>query len=284
MATASTVQTGQHEVSSLPGFMISKSFAVKMFLGVVWFMALPFVYHAFTNGLDFVVDGQSEHAVFQQAGAAGAFFLLAAHMVFGAAMNFLAPYQVYLGYTRTKKQWHRVIGFSSIAIAFFGASVGSLYWSMYYDENLSGPGFTGEGYNALVYQAGSMYGIVMFYVIFKVVQSLVNRDFARHKEWAIRLFMLAIGSYLFRCIQGYWMIGYAMNDGQPFMSENTMDFIESWGFYVIPLAVYELYLQLRKAGFYKKLPAYAPFVTSLAGITIISVGSISYVMTMLMRY
>ncbi len=275
-APANSTETGANvtTTSALPGFMTSKTFAVNFFLGSVFIFSLPFVHHAFMAGADFIADGQAEHPVFSQAGNITAFYLMAWHMVFGAMMNFISPYQVYLGLSRKKKAWHKYIGMSNIAIAFFGATVGSLYFSLYYDENV------GVGLQPYIYQPGAMYGVVMFYVIYKLIQTLVRRDFVAHKEWAIRLFILAIGSWLFRVTIGMYATGHTIGLGGILPGQTAFGIFNSWGFYVTPLVIYEVYLRLRRAGHYDNLPSYAPFVTSMIGSGILLVGSGMYVLMM----
>ncbi len=267
-ATSTNVAT-----STLPKFMTDKMFAINMFLVAVWVFSIPFVYHAFTNGLDFVSDSQSGHPAFNQPGNLTALHLLAWHMMFGAMMNFISPLQVHLGLTHKKKSWHKAIGVSTIAIAFFGASVGTLYFSLYYDSNM-----VGEGLPPFIYQPGTVYGVVMFYVIYKVIQSLVQRDFAVHKEWAIRLFILAIGSWLNRVMAGWWATTAVVAGESVLPSQMAMGIINSWGFYIIPLAIYEVYLRLGRAGSFKNLPAYAPFAASVVGSAILGIGSVVYVL------
>ncbi len=274
-----TIGSGGSTASSLPQFLTDKKFAINMFLLGAWLLSLPFVYHSIVAGGDFALDGEGAHPVFAQDGNRFAFYMMAWHMVFGAMMNFIAPYQVYLGLQHKRLSWHKYIGMSTIAIAFFGAFVGTLYFSLYYDANM-----VGDGLKPFIYQPGTIYGVVMFYVIYKVIQSLVQRDFKVHKEWAIRLFILAIGSWLNRVMAGWWG-ATAMVGGEDILpSQQVIGIINSWGFYIIPLAIYEVYLRLGRAGAYKKLPAYAPFVTSLVGVSVLAIGSATYVAMMYMRH
>ncbi len=274
MATASTLQHTSGQSSQLPSFMTSKEFAVNMFLVAVAILSIPFVYHAFMSGLDYVVDGAGEHGAFNRADDSRfpiALYLLAIHMMMGASMNILSPFQVYLGRTQKSKILHRWIGFSTIAIAFFGATAGTLYFSMAPDTN------AGDREHFLIFQAGTIYGVVMFYVTYKVVQTLMTRNYSAHKEWAIRLFMLAIGSWLFRVNIGVYATGNLVGL-QHILPPGGFGVLNAFGFYMMPLAIYEGYLRLRRAGKFNNLPSYAPFVTACAGILFLLVGDVAYVM------
>ncbi len=270
--------------STLPNFLTNRNFAINMFLFGAWFLSIPFVVHSTVAGADFIADGQASHPVFGQEGNLTAFYLMAWHMVFGAMMNFIAPYQVYLGLTHKKKTWHKYIGMSTIAIAFFGAMVGSLYFSLYYDINIQNASVAPyRGIPPFVFQPGTIYGVVMFYVIYKVVQSLVLRDFKTHKEWAIRLFILAIGSWLNRVEVGLWATAGLAIGSDALPEPIVMRTINGWGFYIIPMVIYEVYLRLGRRGAFKKLPAYAPFVASVTGLSILAVGSVVFVAMSYMR-
>ena len=101
MNTATADQHFQSQSST--HFLSNKLFAQKMFLIAVWVLSIPFVYHAFLFGMDYVADGSSDHAVFSTHNPQIALYFMALHMVLGALMNFIAPYQVYLGLTRKKQ-------------------------------------------------------------------------------------------------------------------------------------------------------------------------------------
>ena len=136
-----------------PSFLTDKLFAKKLFLISVWIFSVPFVYYAYLFGWDYVSDGQSERGVFSVDMPSMALYLIALHMMFGAMMNFLAPYQVYLGlnHNANNQMLHRWVGVVTLSIAFFAAIVGTLYFTLYQDVNF----WTGETHRVYpVYQAG----------------------------------------------------------------------------------------------------------------------------------
>lgn len=265
--------------SSTTSLLHDKLFAKNLFLASVFIFSIPFIYHAFMIGADFAYDGVAEYSVFETQNPRIALYLIAWHMIFGASMNFLAPFQVHLGISGKSRKWHKYIGITTLSIATFGAIVGSLYFSMYKDVNWGTQGHA----EFHVYQGGGMYGVVMLYVIYKCIQSLVQKQYTSHKEWAIRLFILAIGSWLNRVTTG-WIVVFFLTAGavgieRP-VNPEIFAYINPWSFYIVPLAVYEVYVRLKRNGATKNLPPYAPFVTSMIGIMILGIGTCGYLAKM----
>ena len=285
MTAATSVNMGGRVSPRLPAysFMEDAFFAKKIFLISIWVFSLPFMYHAFSIGYDFASDGHSDVGAFTTQNSTIALYFIAWHMMLGASMNFLAPFQVYLGLTQQHKVWHRWLGVAVISIAIFGAIVGSLYFTLYQDVN-----FGTLSYSVFpVYQAGGMYGVVMFYIIFKCVQSLIQKNYGAHKEWAIRLMIVAVGSWLSRIITGWVVNLYVsadlLNVTVP-VSKYVFQIANPWAFYVVPLAIYEVYVRLKRSGKTADLPKYAPFVASLTGIFILGGGTVGYLVQMYMKH
>jgi len=268
--------------SRTTGLLEDKLAAKTFFLASVSFFSIPFVYHAFKIGADFAWDGVAEYSTFETQNPRIALYLIAWHMMLGASMNFLAPLQVYLGLTNPGSKLHLYLGRVVLAIALFGATVGSLYFSMYKDVNW---GLQGHAVFH-VYQAGSMYGIVMLYVLYKCVQTLFQKSYVAHKEWAIRLFILAIGSWINRVTTG-WIVVFFISSALVGVNEpinpEVFTYINPWTFYIVPLLVYEVYVRLKRSGATQNLPRYAPGLTALCGVMILGVGTCGYLAQMYMK-
>ncbi len=80
---------------------------------------------------DFAYDGVAEYSVFETQNPRIAMYLIAWHMIFGASMNFLTPFQVHLGISGKSRKWHKYVGIVALSIATFGAIVGSLTLAFY---------------------------------------------------------------------------------------------------------------------------------------------------------
>jgi len=259
---------------ALPNFMTDQMFAINMFLVSIFIFSLPFVEHAFTAGLGFLLTGESTHGALNLERTGHfpiAIYALAAHMVSGAVINFLSPLQVHLGLTQKNKKLHRVIGGAVIVISFTGALVGTTFYALYPDD--VGTRLMRSPSNL---QAGSLFGIAMFIVTYKVVQTLIQRDFKQHRIWAISMFAMAIGSYTSRVMDG-WEYLYFSNFGGDAQTRRMVAIATAWAFWLLPLAMIHGYYALKSRGMFANFPAYAPFVTSLAGVIFYGVGSYFYI-------
>lgn len=264
---------------TLPAFMTDRMFAINMFLVSIFVFSLPFVEHAFVAGLGFLFSGESTHPALNLDRAGHyplAIYALAVHMVSGAVINFLSPLQVHLGLTQKNKKLHRYIGSAVIVISFTGALVGTTFYALYPDD--VGTRLMKSPSNL---QAGSLFGIAMFIVTYKVVQTLIQRDFKQHRIWAISMFAMAIGSYTSRVLDGWEYLYFSNFGGDPHL-RRMVAIATAWAFWLLPLALIHGYYALKQRGVFANFPAYAPFISSLAGVIFYGVGSFFYVSTRLL--
>ena len=89
------------------------------------------------------------------------------------------------------------------------------------------------------------YGVLTIIAAVAAVYFARRRDFVRHRAWAIRLFALAVGSWLYRMEYGFWFLftdglGHTSTFDGPF--DQVMDFF----FYVPNLLVAEVFIGRRK--------------------------------------
>ncbi len=264
--------TASLDTSSLPSsnqygqFLLSKKFAINLFLGWTFIVSLPFVLHAIANGFGFLFMGIQEHRSFRTVPFSLTTYGIASHMMLMATMNVLAPVQLYFGFSGKNKPFHRKLGKVFLGCAFIGSASGWIYVL-----------FNGSGYNGIDTNSSALYGIVIFYSAYRGLRAILNRQFNEHKEWAIRLFALGISSWLFRIIHANW--AFLLGD----FGANTMwkQAIISYGFYLIPLAGIEVYFRLKKAGMLGWAPRYAPLLLAIAGGLFLTNGSIPLLMNVI---
>ena len=89
------------------------------------------------------------------------------------------------------------------------------------------------------------YGMLMFIAAIATIRSARTGHFEQHRAWAIRLFALAIGSWLYRMDYGFWFLftdglGHTGNFSGPF--DYFMDFF----FYLPNLLVAEVFIGRHK--------------------------------------
>lgn len=91
----------------------------------------------------------------------------------------------------------------------------------------------------------SLYGILMVLAAVQTLRFARARRLEVHRAWALRLFALAIGSWLYRMDYGFWLMlakgaGHTPNFHGPF------DAVMSFFFYVPNLLVAELFIRMRR--------------------------------------
>ena len=85
------------------------------------------------------------------------------------------------------------------------------------------------------------YGVLTFIAAIATIRFARSGDFTRHRAWAIRLFALAIGSWLYRMDYGFWFLftdglGHGENFTGPF------DYFMAFFFYLPNLIVAEIFI------------------------------------------
>ncbi len=158
---------------------------------------------------------------------------IAAHFATGAIVLILGPVQ-FIGGLRRRWPWiHRWLGRTYV----FTAAV----------AGLGGLGFIftkGTIGGAPMNIGFGLYGVLVILAAVKTYWNARSRRWDEHRAWAIRLFALAIGSWLYRMEYGFWLnalapapIGHLANYRGP------LDVVMSFFFYLPNLAVAELFLR-----------------------------------------
>ena len=161
---------------------------------------------------------------------------MAVHLALGAIILILGPIQLIGGLRRRFPQVHRWIGrlyiLASVVTALGGlafialrGTVGGLHMTI---------GF-------------GLYGLLMLGAAIAAYLYARARKFEIHRDWAIRLFALAIASWLYRMEYGFW---YAFTGGEPCEAlghncgfDGWFDMVMSFLFYVPNLIVAELVIR-----------------------------------------
>ena len=88
----------------------------------------------------------------------------------------------------------------------------------------------------------ALYGALMALSAFQTARFGIARDLERHRAWAIRLFALAIGSWLYRMEYGFWTI-ITGGVGHTTDFQGWFDVIMDFFFYVPNLLVAEAFIR-----------------------------------------
>ncbi len=89
------------------------------------------------------------------------------------------------------------------------------------------------------------YGVFMFWAAAQTFQKARKRDFDAHRAWAIRLYALAIGSWLYRMDYGFWHAVTGLS-GHTNTFSGPFDYFMDFWFYLPNLLFAELIIRRKK--------------------------------------
>jgi hypothetical protein len=163
-------------------------------------------------------------------------FGMGLHFFAGATLLLLGPIQLIGAVRRKAPAVHHWIG-RLHALAAVSAGVGGLIF-------ISLKGTVGGVMMSVAFAA---YGALMVLAAVQTVRHAMARRIDVHRAWAIRLFALAIGSWLYRIGYGlFFAIGGAENPGHTTDFTGWYDHIMNWAFFVPPLIVAEMFVRARR--------------------------------------
>jgi hypothetical protein len=159
--------------------------------------------------------------------------------------------------------FHRWNGRVFLTMA-FGLSLTGLYMVWVRDATPTLFGSVATSLNAVL--------IVVFGAI--AWRLAMARDFDSHRRWALRTFLVANGQWFFRVGTFGWII---LNRGPVGMGENfDGPFVVIWSFgcYLFPLAIFELYQRARMSPAGRGRLAMAAALTVLALLTLVGISGV----------
>ncbi|MEM8527590.1 MAG: DUF2306 domain-containing protein [Bacteroidota bacterium] len=87
----------------------------------------------------------------------------------------------------------------------------------------------------------ALYGILMFLAAIQTWRFAMKKQFEQHRVWAIRLFALAIGSWLYRMAYGLWIF---LMDGVGIADfYGPFDYVMDFAFYIPNLIIAEIFIR-----------------------------------------
>ncbi len=196
-------------------------------------LVLPFVFYAVGFGLNGLRDTLPEPHYLQsdRAEANGAIFN---HMVLGGLITALVPLQLMRSVRRRFPQFHRWSGRFITLAACVTAMAGLIYI-----------GLRGTIGGLMMDLGFTLYGSLMLLAAIQTIRHARAARFDDHHAWALRLFWLILGSWLYRIHYGSW---YAATGGlwsAPDFS-GGFDLVQNFAFYVPYLIGVEVYLARKR--------------------------------------
>ncbi|MDF7776101.1 DUF2306 domain-containing protein [Sphingomonas sp. AOB5] len=167
------------------------------------------------------------------AGSLAANIGIGVHFLLGAVLLLLGPVQLIAGVRNRWPRVHRWIGWSYTIAAFVTGAGGTFY--------ILARGTTGGWVMDLGF---GLYGALMMLAAAQTLRHAIARRLDRHRGWAIRLFALAIGSWLYRMQYGFWFLMFG-TWGHASDFRGWFDMVMVFFFFVPNLLVAEAFIRSR---------------------------------------
>ncbi|SFE56005.1 DUF2306 domain-containing protein [Roseivivax sediminis] len=198
-------------------------------LVILGLLALPFVLYSAGFGLRGLTADLSEDTRFFTTPLPNA--LIFTHMATGALATCLAPLQLIERIRIRRPRAHRVLGYVTLGAATITGICGLGYIAL---KGTIGGTLMSAGF--------ALYGALLLLAAANTAYHALDKDRARHRRWALRLTVLALGSFLYRL--HYW-VWYAATGGAGSNAAFTgpFDLFNFAGFYLPYLAALELWLR-----------------------------------------
>lgn len=213
---------------ALTGFLVFLSLAV-----------LEFVDHAYRLGWSGLGGGEVGTRLFSDVLSAN--LGLYTHMLSGAVITVFAPLQLIPLLRQKLPALHRWSGRLLVSLAIITAIGGLIYIPL--------NGTVGDWPMDIAF---ALYGTLMLLSAVQTIRSARARRWLDHRDWALRLFLLAIGSWLYRVHYYVWvpLTDRAGVTGLDAGMTGWFDRINIWAFYLPYLLVLELVLWRQGRGLF----------------------------------
>ncbi|HAT59077.1 MAG TPA: hypothetical protein DCS79_09780 [Gammaproteobacteria bacterium] len=225
--------------------------------------ALLFVYYALDFSMRGFTQDLSAETHLYTAGAVLPNTAIFTHMLAGATITFLAPLQLFTPLRQRFPALHRVSGYLFFLSAILTAIGGLGFIAI--NRTIGGP---------VMDVAFTLYGLCVLVCCTQTIRFARARNFVTHREWALRVFVLAMGSWLYRIQYGIWFatmgdMGIGENFSGPF------DYFQDFAFFVPYLIGVEIYIRHQRAG-RPVLPLYATRGLAALSIALLSLGTYAF--------
>lgn len=159
---------------------------------------------------------------------------IAVHFAMGAVILILGSIQFLNRFRVNYPKAHRLLGKIYIGASFLTALGGLTFIIV-----------SGTIGGAVMNVGFALYGILMLVCTVETYRHARAQRFVTHNEWAMRLYALAIGSWLYRMGYGFWFLAM----GNVGLGENftgPFDYFMDFAFYIPSLIIVEMIIRSRK--------------------------------------
>ncbi|NOD76325.1 DUF2306 domain-containing protein [Ruegeria sp. HKCCD4332] len=209
--------------------------AIGLLLAVFYLTLLPFVLHGFgmiSIGLSHDAPAQSYLFADGQSVGNAAMIL---HIFAGTVLVILVPLQLVRALRQRFNWFHRALGVVLIALALITGLAGMTYIPL--RGTIGGPVMTAGFF---------LYGLCLFASALMLARMALSNDRAGHWAWGLRLFWLALGSWLYRVHYTLWYLLTGGLGSEPDFS-GPFDLVQNFAFFVPYLLAAQIWIMRKRS-------------------------------------
>ena len=209
--------------------------AIWLLLAAFYLTLLPFVAH----GVGMIGEGLSQDAarrsyLFADGENVGNAAMMV-HILTGTFLVALVPLQLLKGLRLRYNRFHRMMGACLVVLAWITGLAGMSYIPL--RGTIGGP---------LMSAAFFLYGLCLFTAALMVARKAVEGDRAGHWAWGLRLFWLALGSWLYRVHYTLWYLLTGGWGSEPDFS-GPFDLIQNFAFFFPYLLAVQVWIAHKRS-------------------------------------
>ncbi|WP_170382045.1 DUF2306 domain-containing protein [Ruegeria atlantica] len=209
--------------------------AFSLLLVVFYLTLMPFVVHGFGMiGIGLSDDAARNSYLFADGQSVGNAAMML-HILTGTILVALAPLQLIRGIRQRYNRLHRALGGVLIALALITGLAGMTYIPL--RGTIGGP---------VMSVAFFLYGLCLFTSALMLARMARTRNREGHWAWGLRLFWLALGSWLYRLHYTLW---YLLTGGVGSKSDfsGPFDLVQNFAFFLPYLLAVQIWIMRNRS-------------------------------------
>lgn len=233
------------------GFLV-----VSSWISGICFALYIFGFYIFANALSDVEAWNSVLPQLYSPEKPAAMTGMISHFFFGSVLLILGPIQFIETVRKRYIHFHRWVGIFYTLSAFITGFGGVVFLGVW-----------GAAGGMPMFIGFLVYGVLMMICSVQTIRFALLHKFDIHRQWAIRLFALVLGSWIYR--MGYGFI-YTVLGGWGLGSNfsGILDYFMDFAFFVIPLLVAEIVIVGKKSSVYSLWRIFGSILCIVLGLLI----------------
>lgn len=221
---------------------VTTKVATGALLTVFYLTLLPFVVHGFgLIGLGLSSDAPQQSYLFAERHVVGNVAIML-HIFAGTLLVALIPLQLIRALRLSFTGFHRLLGKVLVTLALITGLAGMTYIPL--RGTIGGP---------VMSAAFFLYGLCLFTAALSVARKALTKDRVGHWAWGLRLFWLALGSWLYRVHYTLWYLLTGGLGSEPDFS-GPFDLVQNFAFFLPYLLGVQIWIARKRSEHEEALP------------------------------